>query len=109
MAKTLGDRTPGTESARGGAQVFALASQPPAPPADLERELATVRLPLEEASTLPARLYHDPAIYRQELRDIFSKMWLCVGREEDIPNPGDFLTRTVGQESVLVVRDAGGG
>jgi phenylpropionate dioxygenase-like ring-hydroxylating dioxygenase large terminal subunit len=108
MAKTLDERTFGPDAARGGAQVFALAAQTPPPPADLERELATIRLPLEEASTLPARLYHDPAIYRQELRDIFSKMWLCVGREEDVPNPGDFLTRTVGQESVLVVRDAGG-
>jgi Rieske 2Fe-2S family protein len=77
-------------------------------PPDLERELATVRLPLEEATTLPARLYHDPAIHREELRTIFSKMWLCVGREEDIENPGDFLTRTVGPESVLVVRDASG-
>src|SRR2546422_8820982 len=107
MANTLDDRSHGEEAVRGGARVFALAAQPLSPP-DLERELATIRLPLEEATTLPGRLYHDPAIYEQELRDIFSKMWLCVGREEDIAQPGDFLTRTVGQESVLVVRDAGG-
>src|SRR5262245_23250978 len=95
MANARDERPQGQETVGGGA-VLARAAQPPSPP-DLERDLATIRLPLEEATTLPARLYHDPAIYRQELRDIFSKMWLCIGREEDIEKPGDFLTRTVGQ------------
>jgi Rieske 2Fe-2S family protein len=107
MANALDSRTPGADVVRSGAQAVVLAVPPLSPP-DLERELATVRLPLEEASTLPARLYHDPAVYRQELQSIFSKMWLCVGREEDIEKPGDFLTRTIGQESVLVVRDTDG-
>src|SRR5258706_353065 len=107
MANALDSRTLGTDVAGSGAQTFAPAAQPLSLP-DLERELATVRLPLEEATTLPGRLYHDPAIHQRELRDIFSKMWLCVGREEDIEKPGDFLTRTVGRESVIVVRDADG-
>jgi Rieske 2Fe-2S family protein len=76
--------------------------------AGLERDLATVRLPLEEATTLPGRFYHDPAIYREELRRIFQSMWLCVGREEDLARPGDFLTRAVGPESVVLTRDAQG-
>jgi len=76
--------------------------------ADLERDLATVRKPLDEAFTLPGRLYHDPAIYQEELRRIFSTMWLCVGRDEDLPNPGDYLTRSIGAESVIVMRDAKG-
>src|SRR5437899_870791 len=105
MSNGLDSRTLGTDVADSGAQTFAPAAQPLSLP-DLERELATVRLPLEEATTLPGRLYHDPAIHQRELRDIFSKMWLCVGREEDIEKPGDFLTRTVGRESVIVVRDA---
>lgn len=92
MASALDSRTPGPDSVRGG----------------IERELASVRRPLQEASTLPGRFYHDPAIYRQELQTIFSKMWLCVGREEEIEKPGDYLTRTVGGDSVIVVRDADG-
>ncbi len=92
MASALDSRNPGTDSVR----------------ADIERELASVRQPLQEASTLPGRFYHDPAIYRQELQTIFSKMWLCVGREEEIEKPGDYLTRTVGGDSVIVVRDTGG-
>ncbi|MEK7798688.1 MAG: aromatic ring-hydroxylating dioxygenase subunit alpha [Acidobacteriota bacterium] len=93
MASAPDGRTPGTDSVRGG----------------IERELASVRQPLQEASTLPGRFYHDPAIYRQELQTIFSKMWLCVGREEEIEKPGDYLTRTVGGDSVIVVRDTDGG
>ena len=59
-------------------------------PAGLERDLASVRLPLNEASTLPGRFYHDPAIYEAETGRIFSTMWLCVGRDEDLPRPGDY-------------------
>jgi phenylpropionate dioxygenase-like ring-hydroxylating dioxygenase large terminal subunit len=107
MTQTLDGRRSGTEDVgRSSAHAFAHAAPSSLP--DLERELATVRLPLEEATTLPGRLYHDPEIHRRELRDIFSTMWLCVGREEDVERPGDFLTRTVGPESVIVVRDADG-
>ena len=75
-------------------------------PSDAARELATVRAPLDEATTLPGRYYHDPAILAEEMRRIFSTMWLCVGRVADLARPGDFLTRTIGRESVLVLRDA---
>src|SRR6266850_1333649 len=97
----------------GGAQVRAAAERwsvaPEAPGReDLERDLASIRAPLEEATTLPGRFYHDPAIHREELRRIFASMWLCVGREEDLAKPGDYLTRDVGAESVLVVRGTDG-
>jgi Rieske 2Fe-2S family protein len=72
------------------------------------RDLATVRVSLDEATTLPGRYYHDPAILKEEQTRIFSKMWLCVGREEDLAGPGDYVTRAVGTESVVVVRDASG-
>jgi Rieske 2Fe-2S family protein len=82
----------------------------PAPPerADLERDLATIRVPLEESTTLPGRLYRDPAIFALEVERIFTKMWLCIGRDEDVANPGDYLTRTIGSDSVIVMRDADG-
>jgi Rieske 2Fe-2S family protein len=77
-------------------------------PADLAKDLATVRLPLEEASTLPARFYTDPVIHGEEHRLIFTKMWLCVAREEDLPNPGDYMTQSIGLASVILMRDANG-
>jgi len=76
---------------------------------NIERELESVRRPLDEATGLPGRFYHEPDILQEELRRIFSTMWLCVGREEDLARPGDFLTREVGRESILMTRDAQGG
>jgi phenylpropionate dioxygenase-like ring-hydroxylating dioxygenase large terminal subunit len=73
-----------------------------------EAELASVYAPLDEATTLPGRYYHDPAIHAEEMRRIFAEMWLCAGREADIEKPGDFLTRNLGAESIVLVRDAGG-
>jgi len=93
----------------------ATAAAPAAAPADpgfdrnaAERDLASVYAPLDEATTLPGRYYHDPAIHREEVRRIFREMWLCAGRADDIARPGDFLTRTIGTESFVLVRDAGG-
>jgi len=108
MANAIDDRTPGTDVVRGGAASAFAAAPESSSPSELERDLATIRLPLEEATTLPGRFYHDPAIFQAELRTIFASMWLCVGREEDVAGPGDFLTRTVGQESVIVMRDGEG-
>ena len=108
MANALDSRTPGTDTVRGGAARQWAAGPVPLSPAEVERELASIRRPLQVASTLPGRFYHDPAIYAQELQTMFSRMWLCVGRDEDIEKPGDYLTRTVGDESVVVLRDASG-
>jgi len=57
-----------------------------------------------QASNLPGKLYHDEEVYRRELERIFFRSWLCVGREEDLPEPGSFLTRSVGDESVIIAR-----
>jgi len=56
------------------------------------------------ATTPPGSMYWDPAILREELDSFFYRSWLNVGREETIPDPGDFFTLDVGDESVLVIR-----
>lgn len=56
--------------------------------------------------TLPREYYQSESIYNEELEKIFYKRWLFVCREEEIPNPGDFLTVTIGDESIIIVRDA---
>jgi glycine betaine catabolism A len=55
--------------------------------------------------TPPGRLYWDPGVLRDELDRFFYRNWLCIGREAEVAARGDFLTRTVGGESLLVVRD----
>jgi Rieske 2Fe-2S family protein len=53
---------------------------------------------------LPARDYWDPAVYELEKERIFYRCWFCVGREEQLPEAGDFLTQEVAGESLLVAR-----
>ena len=36
---------------------------------------------------------------------VFSAQWFCVGRQEEIPEPGDHLVCEVVGESVLVTRN----
>jgi Rieske 2Fe-2S family protein len=61
-----------------------------------------------EKRTLPARYYTDPAIFAAERERIFAAMWVCAGRTEEIPGPGDFIQREVAGENVIVTRCADG-
>ena len=38
----------------------------------------------------------DEALFRDEMRSIFDRCWLYVGHESEIPQPGDFRARDVG-------------
>ena len=58
--------------------------------------------------SLPASSYLSPEIFKREKERIFYREWVCAGREEQLPNTGDFLTVDVLGESVLVVRDKDG-
>ena len=58
------------------------------------------------AETPPGMVYHDEGIFSKEMESFFYRSWLNVGREEQIPNPGDFFTRTIGEESILFLRGA---
>jgi Rieske 2Fe-2S family protein len=66
--------------------------------------LAVTCRPLAEARTLPRRVYTDPAIFALEGKALFGRMWLCIGRDEDLPETGIYLTQEVGGEKLLVVR-----
>lgn len=50
-------------------------------------------------------IFTSAEIYAQELETVFTKAWLFVGHESLIPNPGDFYTSRMGEESVILCRD----
>ncbi|MGH9461937.1 MAG: aromatic ring-hydroxylating oxygenase subunit alpha [Vicinamibacteria bacterium] len=64
--------------------------------------------PFEQASTLPGEVYRSREMLATELDRIYGGMWLAVGREEDLPAPGSCITREIGTESVLLLRDDDG-
>ena len=63
------------------------------------------RAPLHLASALPGWCYVDPAWYEREIDRIWRKDWLCVGRVEQVPNPGDFYYIEMVGQPLIVVRD----
>lgn len=62
------------------------------------------RLPLEEASTIPASWYIDERIAALERRTTFSRTWQLAGRVDQLRNPGDYVTCEIAGEPILVVR-----
>lgn len=56
----------------------------------------------------PAEIFSDPAIFDQEMASIFAKTWVFVAFESEIPDAGDFVTRSIGKDPVLVTRSRNG-
>lgn len=54
------------------------------------------------------RTLSDREIYDIEQQKIFGKTWLLLGHESEIPDPGDFVQRHMGDDSVIVARDRKG-
>ena len=65
-------------------------------------------LPIHEepqhSYTLPSRLYLDESIYEQEKQKIFYCNWHYAGHISQLNKPGDYLTATVADESIFIVR-----
>lgn len=71
-------------------------------------DIEATRRPFAEASPLAGAPYREPAILAGELERIFFRMWLCVGHRDGVRAAGDYLTRELGGESILLLRDRDG-
>ena len=67
---------------------------------DLRRSSGT----FAEAVGLPPAVYSDPEFHRFEMDAVFGAEWLCVGRQEQIPEVGDYLSVTRAGEPLIVTR-----
>jgi glycine betaine catabolism A len=79
---------------------------PPAPldPGAVARSLA----PFGESRMLPRAAYVDPAVFEWEKRHMFGGGWVCAGRSDQVPAPGDMRAEPLGTGSVLLTRDEDG-
>jgi len=62
------------------------------------------RLPVEQARHAPGFIYTSSDLFKIEREEIFMRDWLCVGREEEIPNKGDYTAMRILDEPLLIVR-----
>lgn len=60
------------------------------------------------ATALPPEIYTSEEFLAFEKEAVFSREWLCVGRAERIPDPGDWFTVTLVDEPLIVTRDKDG-
>ena len=61
-----------------------------------------------ERGIVSREIFVNEEIYRQELERIFARAWLFIGHASQIPRPGDFVTSSMGEESVILCRDRAG-
>jgi phenylpropionate dioxygenase-like ring-hydroxylating dioxygenase large terminal subunit len=54
------------------------------------------------------RVYYDPEIFRNEMERIWHREWVYVAHESEVPEPGDYVTRQIGLQPVIVSRDEDG-
>src|SRR5262245_23227922 len=62
----------------------------------------------ETARTLPAEYYVDAVFFAREMERLFRRMWVCVGRTDEIERPGQFVLKDLAGDSIIVTRAASG-
>ena len=72
------------------------------------QQVAAARLPLNQASSMPAGFYTDPAVFAAEREHVLLPNWIFLAREDQLPHPGDWRAfDTVGGPVILVRGDDG--
>ena len=68
----------------------------------------TPELSPNNARSLPQKYFVSPEIFAKEQENIFSRNWLLVGHQSQIPDAGDYVVQQVIGESLIVIRDKSG-
>jgi len=74
----------------------------------LDRLRDTAARPFEDARPLPAEAHHSLAFLDHERKAVFAREWICIGRGDEIPAPGDYLTHDIIGVPVFAIRQTGG-
>ena len=61
-----------------------------------------------DAGRVPASIFGNEWVYREELRRIFGRCWVYLAHTSEVPNPGDFVTRKIGGDDFIATRDENG-
>lgn len=50
------------------------------------------------------RIFIDEQVHRLEMERIFTRAWVLIGHTTEVPEPGDYVTRTIGDDPVILIR-----
>jgi len=71
-------------------------------------QLKQVQKDINQAAHAPGYVYASKEVFQKEIDEYFMKDWLFVGREEELPNPGDYMAMNLVGEPVVIARDMEG-
>ena len=74
----------------------------------LDQALARCMAPVAEADCLPPACYHDADVMVRERPSVFRRGWLSIGRADMVREPGDYVTMTIADVPLIVLRDKKG-
>jgi phenylpropionate dioxygenase-like ring-hydroxylating dioxygenase large terminal subunit len=63
---------------------------------------------LIEATRVHSSLYTDPAIFAEELERIWYSGWVYVGHTSEVPQPNDYVRKSIGPQDIVMTRDGDG-
>jgi phenylpropionate dioxygenase-like ring-hydroxylating dioxygenase large terminal subunit len=75
---------------------------------DLNRETVQLIKQKMEEGLFPQWIVTDPEIYKLEIKKLFSRTWHFLGHESELKEPGDYVTRWIVHDPVLMVRSTDG-
>ncbi|GAA4988022.1 aromatic ring-hydroxylating dioxygenase subunit alpha [Yinghuangia aomiensis] len=61
-----------------------------------------------DCSSLPQTVFNDPEVLDAELARIFTRSWLFLAHESEVAVSGDYVTRRMGRDQVIVSRGEDG-
>ncbi|MFD0772785.1 Rieske 2Fe-2S domain-containing protein [Streptomonospora algeriensis] len=82
-----------------------MATNPVSP--DAEAGLESIRDGIAKGR-FPARVFNDREIFDIEQQRVFSRAWCFLAHESEIPNRGDYVTRYIANNNLIVARDESG-
>ena len=65
-----------------------------------------LKAPVRQAQHAPGFIYNSPDHLMREKENIFMQDWLFVALEQEVENPGDYMTFRILGEPALITRDA---
>ena len=58
----------------------------------------------DQARSMPPACYTSEDFLELEKEEIFRKEWICIGRVDEVPKPGDYFATELIDEPLIVVR-----